>query len=324
MKTKLLFTKKQSLTLFALLAFCLCINYGWSQTNLTLNSTCGGHTFDVNDNADSFDCTPNSTLDDSAASPYRAIWYNSDLDAWLDTFYSDNSEQPSATSDGNKFGPKAEAGRGLKLNEASRRIYQKVEGLTPGTSYTFFVDSRSEQDGVDTFSDVFMLNTEIVDETGLNANGAGDSSVDGYMQITNDYNGTKSSDTEDTFTTSSLEFTATSNFVVILIRSTSSTSSSLEVFYDNIELYETSSLSTSDVLASKFKVFPNPVQDVITIQSNNINVSAVSIYNVLGKEVLSQKGLSNSDINVSNLNSGMYLLKISTDEGVLNKKILVE
>jgi hypothetical protein len=53
MKTKLLFTKLNSNTLYALLVFCLCFNYGWSQTNLVLNGTCDEHTASTTDNAGS-------------------------------------------------------------------------------------------------------------------------------------------------------------------------------------------------------------------------------------------------------------------------------
>ncbi|WP_177176613.1 T9SS type A sorting domain-containing protein [Hyunsoonleella jejuensis] len=281
----------------------------------------GVHTFDANDNADSFDCTPNSTLDEGVSSPYRAIWYNSDLDAWLNTAFSDDSEQPAATSDGNKFGPKAEVGRGLKLPEASRRLYQKVEGLTPGTNYTFFIDTRSEVDNLD--PEVFMLNTEIVTEVGLE-NGAADPRVDAYLKIENDFNSTKSSDTEDTFTTNTIEFTASGSFVVIYVRSLNSIDSSNEVFIDNIELYETAQLSTEDKLASKFRIYPNPAKDILTIESNNIQVESVRIFSLLGKEVFRQNGLISREVNISNLSSGMYILKIATNSGSLSQKIVVK
>lgn len=84
------------------------------------------------------------------------------------------------------------------------------------------------------------------------------------------------------------------------------------------------SLSSQDFLASKFRIYPNPVKNIININSNNIEVSAVKIYDFLGKEVLSQKGLASKEISISHLNSGMYLLNITTNKGSLNKKILVD
>ena len=77
-------------------------------------------------------------------------------------------------------------------------------------------------------------------------------------------------------------------------------------------------------LNSKFRLFPNPVKNILTIDSNNIEVSSVKIYNILGKQVLSQKGLDNRELNISSLSSGLYVLKLDTDRGSLNKKIVVE
>jgi hypothetical protein len=320
MKTKLLFKKQNFNPFYMILAFFLCFNYGWSQTNLVQNSACEDHTFDVNDNADAFDMTPNSDIDDgSDNSPYRAIWNNSDLDSWLFTNCGDDSEQPGSTSDGNKFGPKAGLGRGVKLSEACRRLYQVIS-VTPGTNYTFFIDSRSEAASVP--SDVFILNEEITTEVGLE-NGAADTRVDAYMMISNDFNASKSSSTSDTFTTTTFTFTATANIAVIYVRASAAIDSSNEVFYDNIEVYETASLSTKDILAKKIKLFPNPANDYITVLTNNVQISSVEMYSVLGKKVLSIKTLNNNRLNVSNLSNGIYFMKINAEGGSSTRKIVI-
>ena len=320
MKKLLLLKKLDSNTFYFLLVFCMCFNFGWSQTNLVQNSTCEDHTFDVNDNADAFDMTPPSSVDDAVPSPYRAIWNNSDLDTWLTDNCGDTDEQPGSTSDGNKFGSKAGAGRGVKLNEACRRLYQVVS-VTPGTNYTLFMDSRSEAENVP--SEVFILNQEITSEAGLE-NGVADTRVDAYMTITNDFNATKSSDTEDTFTTTTFSFTASASIVVIYVRASAAVDSSHEVFYDNIELYDTASLSTKDILASKVKLFPNPAKDYITVLTNNVQISSVEMYSVLGKKVLSTKTLINNRLNVSNLSNGIYFMKINAESGSTTKKIIIE
>ncbi|AUP78683.1 T9SS type A sorting domain-containing protein [Flavivirga eckloniae] len=97
-----------------------------------------------------------------------------------------------------------------------------------------------------------------------------------------------------------------------------------EIRMDNLVLANTTTLSAEDFLASKFKVHPNPVEEVLTINADNIEVSSVKIYNILGKEVYGQKGLSNSNINVSSLSSGMYLLRIATENSSLTQKIVVK
>ena len=194
------------------------------------NSDCNTHTSTTGDNADAWDMTPNSTVIDDVLgevdSPYRAIWNNTDLNAYIDATYC-TSEQPGSTSDGNKFGPNAGGGRGVKLSNSCRRLYQVVT-VEPGVEYTFTIDTRSEAEGINT--EVFILNNEITTEVDILDN------ADGYVDITNDFNSTKSSSTEDTFTTTTLTFEATSNIAVIYVRAINAVDSSNEVFIDNIDI----------------------------------------------------------------------------------------
>ena len=198
---------------------------------VVLNSTCNDHTTETGDNADAWDMTPNSSVVDDILgtidSPYRAIWYNSDLADWLAANCGDADEQPGSTSDGNKFGPLAGGGRGVKLNEACRRLYQVV-AVEPGVEYTFTIDTRSEAEGVN--SEVYILNNEITTEVGINDN------ADAYFLIDNDFNSQKSTSSLDTFTTTTFTFEASSNIAVIYVRASSAVDSSNEVFIDNINI----------------------------------------------------------------------------------------
>ncbi len=189
-----------------------------------LNGTFDEFTFNTGDNADAWDMTPNSTVVDNDGntipSPYDPLWDNGALDSWLNDFFNDSSEQPASTSDGNN-------GRGAKLNEASRRLYQVVQ-VQQGESYTFSIDTRSEAAGVNT--EVFILNTEIADEVGINAS-TSDPAIDAYFNITNDFNTDKT-----VFTTNTFSFTASTGQVVIYVRALNAVDSSNEVFIDNIEI----------------------------------------------------------------------------------------
>ncbi|MEP0369291.1 MAG: PKD domain-containing protein [Cyclobacteriaceae bacterium] len=204
---------------------------------IVLNGTADEHTSSTSDNADAWDMTPNSTILDESepavevSSPYRALWYNSDLQDWLETNCGDADEQPGSTSDGNKFAQKGD--RGVKLYEACRRLYQVVT-VEVGVEYTFTIDSRSEASGTPT--EVYILNTEITSETGLDANGKDDASVDAFYLIENDFNSTKSSTTDDTFTTTTFTFKPTTTKVVIYVRAPNAIDSATEVFYDNIDI----------------------------------------------------------------------------------------
>ncbi len=194
------------------------------------NSDCNAHTATTGDNADAWDMTPSDTvIDDDLGeipSPYYALWNNSDLNSYIDATYC-TSEQPGSSSDGNQFGPNAGGGRGVKISEVCRRLYQLVE-VEAGVEYTFTIDSRSEAEGINT--EVFILNTEITTEVDI------ENYTDAYYLIDNDFNSSKSSDTSDTFTTTTFTFEATSNIAVIYVRALNAVDSSNEVFYDNIDI----------------------------------------------------------------------------------------
>ncbi len=69
-------------------------------------------------------------------------------------------------------------------------------------------------------------------------------------------------------------------------------------------------------------IFPNPVADELTINSNGlINIRKISIYNILGEKVFER---SNPDarIDVQKLDFGVHLVWIDTDQGSLHKTIL--
>lgn len=74
--------------------------------------------------------------------------------------------------------------------------------------------------------------------------------------------------------------------------------------------------------AAELKVFPNPVSEVLTLTSE-ATINAISIYNMLGQEVLAKNLESQqADIDVSTLAAGTYLVKITSGETVQTKKIV--
>ena len=97
-----------------------------------------------------------------------------------------------------------------------------------------------------------------------------------------------------------------------------------EVRIDNLVLVNTTNLSAKDVLASKVKLFPNPAKDYITVLANNVQISSVDIYSILGKKVLSTKALVNNRLNVSNLANGIYFMKLNAEGISATKKIVIE
>ena len=70
--------------------------------------------------------------------------------------------------------------------------------------------------------------------------------------------------------------------------------------------YITRTASVEDNLLSQLTIFPNPVENIFSIQ--NLNDFEISIYNILGKKVSFKKNLNSIDISI--LNKGIYLLKL--------------
>lgn len=185
---------------------------------------CAGES--TGDNADPWDMTPNSTIKDcdgnNIPSPYDPLWDNGALDSWLETEYGDNSEQAGSTSDGNN------GTRGGKLDEKGRRLYQVVT-VQQGSTYTFSIDARHTADGIT--SEVFILNTEIADEVGINANLGADAAVDEYYAIPNNF-----ATIADAYETHTFQFTASTNAIVIYVRNIDVVDGSAEAFFDNITI----------------------------------------------------------------------------------------
>jgi uncharacterized protein YlaI len=81
-----------------------------------------------------------------------------------------------------------------------------------------------------------------------------------------------------------------------------------------------------DILSdTNVEVYPNPTFSDLNIDMyNGLNIQDIKVYSIDGKlmlnENLNTKKLSSHIINVSNLNTGLYILRINTEEGIITKK----
>jgi len=83
-------------------------------------------------------------------------------------------------------------------------------------------------------------------------------------------------------------------------------------------------LSTANFELENVKIVPNPsTNNFVTITSSLNEDINVSVFDVLGKQISSQK-LYNNRLDVSELKSGMYLLKISQKEKTTTKKLVIK
>ncbi|WP_458626124.1 T9SS type A sorting domain-containing protein [Winogradskyella sp. PC D3.3] len=83
----------------------------------------------------------------------------------------------------------------------------------------------------------------------------------------------------------------------------------------------TLSIADINLEGSKISIYPNPATDKVNIVSNT-PIDSIEVYNILGKQVQVLKGAD--EVNVSKLESGIYLFKIQIGNQVETKKIVVK
>ncbi|MDO9152925.1 MAG: T9SS type A sorting domain-containing protein [Paludibacter sp.] len=71
------------------------------------------------------------------------------------------------------------------------------------------------------------------------------------------------------------------------------------------------------------KVFPNPARDFITIEAQGTEMQRIELYDLKGQLIVSQILRTNrTELKLSDLQSGVYLLKVKTEAGIATKRIL--
>jgi len=95
------------------------------------------------------------------------------------------------------------------------------------------------------------------------------------------------------------------------------------IILDKIVLVE-NALSNDTFLSSKFNVYPNPANNLVNVSGGNVTFDAVNVTDLNGRVVKNVKfdAVSSTQINISELSSGMYIMNIFTNEGVATKKIV--
>jgi hypothetical protein len=94
------------------------------------------------------------------------------------------------------------------------------------------------------------------------------------------------------------------------------------LFFDTLNI--SSVLSTNNFLASKLSVYPNPATNVINISSTiNTTINKVEMTDLNGRVVMTQNvNATSGQIAIADLATGVYMMKISTDQGTAVKKIV--
>ncbi|RCT53861.1 T9SS type A sorting domain-containing protein [Winogradskyella sp. KYW1333] len=83
-------------------------------------------------------------------------------------------------------------------------------------------------------------------------------------------------------------------------------------------------LSVNQAFNIDFSIYPNPTNTGnVTITSTNNDVMDIQVFDVLGKQVINQR-ITNNNLNVSSLKSGLYIVKINQNNTSVTKKLVIK
>ena len=122
------------------------------------------------------------------------------------------------------------------------------------------------------------------------------------------------------------DLSVTHNKVVIFVDFATAPSANAAddtIMIDNLVFDVFSSLSAKSFSTSSVKMYPNPAQGVVNFSSASSDALTVSVFDVLGKQVLQAKTVQ-SQLNISSLNPGMYFVKMTQGSNSSTKKLVVK
>lgn len=87
------------------------------------------------------------------------------------------------------------------------------------------------------------------------------------------------------------------------------------------------SIDEIELLESSINIYPNPTKATIQIESADLQIKSLEIYNMqsqLVKHITILNSKTPNEIDVSMLPNGVYLVKVQTENGVANKKLIIQ
>lgn len=82
--------------------------------------------------------------------------------------------------------------------------------------------------------------------------------------------------------------------------------------------------STGDVLASSFRLYPNPTTSVLYLAiDNGQQLETVTIFDIAGRSIMSQK-MNTNTLNLSSLNSGVYIFQVAFTNGSVSMQRFIK
>jgi Secretion system C-terminal sorting domain len=97
-------------------------------------------------------------------------------------------------------------------------------------------------------------------------------------------------------------------------------------YFSNGPTATTNYLSNNEYLISKsdYSFYPNPSKGIIEFSGNELLINNITIYDKVGRMVKKLIQPLNKNIDLNEFENGMYIVKIGTDFGILNQKIILK
>jgi uncharacterized Ntn-hydrolase superfamily protein len=96
-----------------------------------------------------------------------------------------------------------------------------------------------------------------------------------------------------------------------------------DVAFDNVRVV-LQPLSVSEVDGNAVALVPNPAEDLVSIQLQNMNLLDVELFDIHGRMILSETDINatNFTLDISNLSSGLYFTTLQTTNGTIVKRLV--
>ncbi|WP_452228479.1 MULTISPECIES: T9SS type A sorting domain-containing protein [unclassified Lacinutrix] len=91
---------------------------------------------------------------------------------------------------------------------------------------------------------------------------------------------------------------------------------------DNILVSASNTLSVNQLEAFAFTMYPNPVKNKLNITSKEA-ITKLEVIDLLGRSVLTVNEVSDS-VDISSLTNAMYLIRVTSENGISTKKFIKE
>jgi|GEM_PF-1051567 len=187
--------------------------------------------------------------------------------------------------------------------------------LTASTNSTYAND----------FAIVVLTGFTATDELILQSGGYSDFGFDEHIQYTTGNAGTAGTTVNETVTLAApIDFGFNPTYKIYFGNGYGDPTAS-GTWTGTFTLNGVTSLGTKqNAAAAAFSVFPNPANNVINVANANTKITGVSLTDLNGRTVknVTFDSLSNVQVNIDDLASGMYMMTIKSAEGEAVKKVM--